>query len=195
MKPIDSGPTEEQFAAMVEWLDANPERAVQRYEEIRRSLMRVFTNRGCIEVEDLADDTFNRVARKMPDLRASYVGEPEKYFHGIAKNVALEHFRKRGRVIELPLQQSSREDLEPFLKCLEECLAKLPRDNARLILLYYAKQRKAKIDLHKRMSSKMGLKQTALRARVFRIREKLRECILHCLGDAVGSNNMLPKDI
>jgi len=180
---------------MLEWLDLNPDRAVERYEEIRKNLMRVFTNRGCTEVEDLADDVFNRVALKMPELKASYIGEPAKYFHGIARNVAREHYRKRERVIEFPLQQTSREDLEPFLHCLEQCLAKLPRWQSHLIVLYYARQRKAKVDLHKEMSSKMGLRQTALRARVHRIRKKLRTCILDCLGERVESNNILLANI
>jgi RNA polymerase sigma factor (sigma-70 family) len=196
VKPEDPDSTErEQFAELLKWLDPNSDRAPRRYEEVRKNLMRVFTNRGCTEVEDLADETFTRVAKKMPGLRESYVGEPEKYLYAIARNVAREHIRKRGRVNEFPPEQSSREDLEPFLKCLEECLAKLPRSQANLILLYYEKQRRAKIDLHKKMSSGMGLRQTALRARVHRIRKKLRICILDCLGHAIESNNMLLADI
>lgn len=180
---------------MLNWLDLDLDRAVNRYEEIRKKLMRVFTNRGCTDVEALADDTFNRVAMKMPELRTSFNGEPEKYFYGIARNIAREHYRKRDRVIEFPSEQTSREDLEPFLVCLEGCLAKLPQSQAQMFLLYYAKQRKAKIDLHKQMGSKLGLRQTALRARVHRIRKKLRACILDCLGDTVESNNIVLANI
>ena len=195
MKPTDQGLTEEQFNELLKWLDSDPDRAAKRYEEIRTNLMRVFTHRGCTDVEDLADDTFNRVASKMPELRASYIGEPEKYFHAVARNVAHEHFRKRDRVIQPPLEQTSREELEPFLKCLEQCLAKLPRRNADLLLLYYAKQRRAKIELHQKIGGSLGLKQPALRARVHRMRKKLRKCILACLGDSVESNNILVADI
>jgi RNA polymerase sigma factor (sigma-70 family) len=195
VKPSDPGPTKEQFEEMLKWLDLDHDRAVNRYEEIRKYLMRVFTNRGCTDVAALADDVFNRVALKMPELRATYIGEPGKYFHGIARNVAREHFRKRDRIIEFPSQEASREDLGPYLDCLDQCLAKLPRWQSRLILLYYAKQRKAKIDLHKEMSNQMGLRQTALRARIHRIRKKLRICILNCLGDTVESNNILLANI
>jgi len=188
-------PTQEQFDELLRWLDSDRDRAAQRYEEIRRNLIRVFLLRACTDVEDLADDTINRVALKMPDLRVSYVGSPENYFHGVAKNVIREHIRKRGRVTQLPLEPSSRQDLEPFLQCLDECLAKLPRKNSQLILLYYEEERRAKIDLHKKLSSIMGLKQTALRARIHRIRAKLRECILECLSQKIGSNDTLLADI
>lgn len=188
-------PTKEQFDELLKWLDSDRDGAAQRYEEIRRSLIRVFLNRGCTDGEDLADDTINRVAQKMPGLRESYVGPPENYFHGVAKNVIREHIRKRGRVNQLPLEPSSRQDLEPFLQCLDECLAKLPRKKSQVILLYYEEERRAKIDLHKKLSGIMGLKQTALRARVHRVRIKLRDCILECLARKTGSNDTVLADI
>ena len=188
-------PTKEQFDELLKWLDSDRDRAAQRYEEIRRNLIRVFLIRGCTDGEDLADDTINRVAVKMPGLRESYVGSPENYFHGVAKNVIREHLRKRGRVNQLPLEPSTREDLEPFLQCLDECLAKLPHKSSQLILLYYEEERRKKIDLHKKLSSIMGLKQTALRARVHRIRAKLRDCTLECITRKFGSNDTLLADI
>ena len=188
--------TKEQFDELLKWFDPDRDRAAQRYEEIRRNLIRVFLNRGCTDPEDLADDTINRVTLKMPELRMSYVGPPEKYFHGVAKNVIREHIRKRGQINPLPPESSSsREDLEPFYQCLDECLAKLPHKSSRLILLYYEGERRKKIDLHKKISSLMGIKQTAMRARVHRVRSKLRDCVLECVTQKFGSNDTLLADI
>jgi RNA polymerase sigma factor (sigma-70 family) len=187
--------TKEQFDELLKWFDSDRDRAAQRYEEIRRNLIRVFLNRGCTDSEDLADDTINRVTLKMPGLRESYVGSPERYFHGVAKNVIREHIRKRGQINQLPPESSSRQDLEPFFQCLDECLAKLPRKNSRLILLYYEGERRKKIDLHKKLSSIMGIKQTAMRARVHRVRSKLRDCVLECISRKIGSNDTLLADI
>ena len=187
-------PTTEQFNDLLEWLDPDRTRAATWYETIRRNLMKLFRFRGCTDVEALADDTFNRVATKMPGLKLTYVGNQENYFYGVARHVAHEHIRQRGRVIE-PLPSSSREDLEPLMKCLDECLAKLPRSDSQMILEYYEKQRRAKIDSHREISSRMGLRPEALRARVYRIRVKLRNCILECLGDTSESNNILVADI
>lgn len=161
---------------------------------IRGNLIKLFSLQGCTDVEELADDTFNRVARKIPELKLTYVGNEENYFYGVARHVVQEHRRKRARVIE-PLQTSSREDLEPIMKCLDECLAKLSSRNSRMILLYYQEKRRAKIDLHREIGSSMGLRQEALRARVYRIRVRLRKCILECLGEATESNNILIADI
>lgn len=183
MRHIALVPTQDEFDELLKWLDSDRDRAAERYEQIRRHLIRVFVTRGCTEAEDLADETINRVAKKMPELRAAYVGNPESYFHGVAKNVAHEYLRKRGRAIptQAEPEPTSREEMEPYMECLEECLAKLPHKSSRLILLYYQEQRRAKIDLHKELGSVMGLRQTALRARVHRVRIKLRKCFLECI--------------
>lgn len=188
-------PTKEQFDELLKWLDSDRDHAARRYEEIRRNLIRVFLTRGCTDVEELADDTINRVTQKMPGLGVSYVGPPESYFHGVAKNVIREHLRKRGRNNPPPLETPSRQELEIFLQCLDECLAKLPRKSSQLILQYYEAERRAKIDLHKKLSSMLGVRQTALRARVHRVRAKLRDCILDCLPRKIGSNDTLFADI
>ena len=195
VRHIDLVATKEQFDELLNWLDSDRDRAAQRYEEIRRNLIRVFLNRGCPEGEDLADETINRVVLKMPGLMESYVGSPENYFHGVAKNIVREQIRKRGRVVQSTIEPSSVQDLEPYLQCLEECLTKLPHKSSQLITLYYEEERRKKIDLHKKLSSLMGLKQTALRARVHRIRAKLRDCILECVTRKLGSNDTLLADI
>jgi len=179
---IALGPTKEQFEELLIWLDSDRTRAGQRYEEIRRNLIRVFHSRGCTDCEELADDTINRVTQKMPDLRKSYVGTPENYFHGVAKNVIREHLRKRTRINPPSLESPSRQDLEPEMQCLDECLLKLPKKSSQLILQYYEQEQRAKIDLHKQIGNLLGIRQTALRARVHRVRQKLRECMSECLA-------------
>lgn len=178
----------EEFDQLLAWLDPEQGRAGDRYEVIRRNLITVFLNRKCGEAEDLADETINRVAKKVPLLKDNYVGDKERYFHGVARNVMREYFRHRTRVIEPPPTPPSREELEPYLKCLDECLAKLPRQNSKLVLLYYKEQKRAKIASHKEIGDKMRLKAGALRARVFRIRGRLEKCILECLRRSVESN-------
>jgi DNA-directed RNA polymerase specialized sigma24 family protein len=67
------------------------------------------------------------------------------------------------------------------MKCLEECLKTLPPKQANLIMLYYREQKKAKIESHKAIGNTLNVKAGALRARVFRVREKLKKCIDDCL--------------
>lgn len=184
--------TKEEFDELLDWLDPNPGRAADRYEAIRQSLITVFLNRQCEEAEDLADETINRVARRAKDLKTNYIGKPELYFYGVAKNVTHEYHRKRSRVIQPLLPPPSREDLEPYLSCLDECLAKLPHENSELILAYYQNQKKAKIASHREIGLRLRLKAGALRARVFRIRARLEKCIVECLERSIDSNDIKP---
>lgn len=188
---IDLGLTKQEFDQLLAWLDPDPDLAAERYEAIRQRLITIFLSRQCDEAEDLADETINRVAKKVKDLKDDYVGEPARYFHGVAKKVFLEYRRLRNRPIYI-IQPASREELEPYLECLDYCLAQLSPQSRELILLYYREQKQAKIASHKQMREQMRLNADALRVRAYRIRVKLEKCILECLDRASGSNNISP---
>jgi len=87
--------TQEGFNTLLSWLDRNRETAGQKYEKIRRRLIRIFYGRGCFEAEELADETINRVIRKLPQLLDDYAGEPALYFYGVANNIYQEWLRKQ----------------------------------------------------------------------------------------------------
>lgn len=182
--------TQAEFDQLLRWLDPDPNRAGERYEAIRHRLIQVFLNRQCTEAEDLADDTINRVAKRVPDLQDVPPVDRERYFYGVAKNVTREFFRSRARKTQPPPAPASAAELEPYLKCLDECLSKLPRKNAKLILEYYEEQKRAKIKSHQEMRDKLRLKAGALRARVFRIRLRLETCLRECLERALESNDI-----
>lgn len=182
--------TEEQFHQLLAWLDADPRRAGEKYEEIRRRLITIFLNRRCDEAEDLADETINRVAKKAEVLKESYVGEPARYFYGVAKKVMMEYHRQRNRPVKLPPPAAPRSELEQYLECLDDCLEKLDPASRELILLYYQEQKRAKISSHKKMRETLRLRAGALRARTHRIRAKLEKCVLECLERAAENNNI-----
>ena len=73
------------------------DQAGQKYEDIRRRLIRIFIHRGCITAEDLADETINRVARKVREVRDNYNpgDDPALYFYGVARNVYREYLKRR----------------------------------------------------------------------------------------------------
>lgn len=187
---MDLSLTKEQFHQLLAWLDDDPGRAGEKYEEIRRRLITIFLNRQCEEAEDLADETINRVAKKVGGLRDSYAGDPARYFYGVAKRVRMEYNRMRSRPLPTPPPAPSRSELEPHLECLDECLEKLEPDNRELILHYYEGQRQAKISSHKEMGERLRLKAGALRARTRRIRVKLEKCVLECLERTAESNDI-----
>jgi RNA polymerase sigma factor (sigma-70 family) len=181
--------TKEQFDQLLAWLNDDPGRAALRYEEIRRRLITIFLGRRCEDAEDLADETINRVAKKVGKLKETYVGDPSRYFFGVANKVSLEQCRKRGKPPPPP-PEPPRGELEPYLACLDECLETLDPSSRELILHYYLEQRQAKILSHIEMGKRLGLKAGALRARAHRIRLKLQKCVLECLERAAQSNDI-----
>jgi hypothetical protein len=87
----DGGANAAAFEQFLFWLGPDPESAGKKYELIRDRLIMMFRARRCVFAEDLADTTFERVARKLTDLTTEYTGDPARYFYGVAKKVYLEY--------------------------------------------------------------------------------------------------------
>ena len=82
------------FDALLNWLDADRERAALKYEAIRLRLIKIFTCRGCCEAEELTDETINRVVARVADIAPQYEDDPALYFYGVSHKVHLEYLRK-----------------------------------------------------------------------------------------------------
>ena len=78
---------QEDFDRLLCWLDSDPDRAGLIYEKIRWRLIAILASRGCTCPEELADETIDRVARRVIDIQASYVGDQAIYFLGVMNNV------------------------------------------------------------------------------------------------------------
>lgn len=186
---MNSGPlqkkelTQEAFDRLLVWLNPDREQAGRKYEEIRLRLIKIFTCRGCVTPEDLADDTINRVARKVPEIVPSYVGDPTLYFLGVAHNVCLEYFRKRPEPDPPPLPDDP-ERKEQLDECLDRCMQRLTSKNRQLILEYYREEKHSKIDHRKELAQRLGIALNALRIQACRIRASLQECVFECLKQA-----------
>lgn len=182
------GLTREGFEALLAQLDPDRERAGERYETIRRRLVRLFEWRGCATPEELTDETFNRVARRMAEgieLRSS---DPYGYFCGVAHLVYKEVFRRslrEHRAMESggwPLQASSSDAEEPpdrRRECLRRCLERLPREKRDLLLRYHQGQNN--IRNRQALANELRIPLNALRIRVHRIRRQLEDCVHECL--------------
>lgn len=180
--------TQEAFDGLLDWLDADRERAGRRYETIRYRLIKIFACRGCGEAEDLADETMNRVSARVQEIAHSYTGDPALYFYGVAQKVHLESLRNR-RAPEVLFREASATGVDPMIadeiegesECLERCMDSLPAENRRLVLEYYQQDKQAKIDHRKRLASEFGIAVNALRIRAHRIRLTLQQCLQTCL--------------
>ena len=176
--------TQDSFDRLLAWLGPVPEESGRRYEEIRRSLIKIFTCRGCHEPEDLADEVINRVAAKLPQIEADYTGERALYFYGVANNVHLEYLRRRPAppAPYLAAAPPAEEEDERAYECLLNCVGGLSSDNRELVLQYYLEEKRAKIDNRKHLAERLGIALNALRIRAYRIRLGLQKCVEECLA-------------
>ena len=178
------------LAGLLARLDPDPERAATAYEVLRRTLVKFFDWRGAWVPEEGADETLDRLARKL--AAGDQVGDVRSFAHGIARRVLLEQARRpeariaRADETELDglaaLDASAEADDEPVPACLERCLAELPRESRELILQYYVAEGRAKIENRRRVAEDLGLSDNALRSRAQRVRDRLERCIAQCLA-------------
>jgi DNA-directed RNA polymerase specialized sigma24 family protein len=162
------------FDQLLSWLDPDQEMAGNKYEVIRQKLIRFFTSKRCNFAEDLADETFDRVARKLSQIKQYYVGNPLNYIFGVAKKVNLEHIRSVP-VRKQPFLHAADEEIEELFKRLEGCIGQLPHKDRELILSYYQGDGRSKIDHRKTLAEELGIPLGALRLRVHRIVSRLRK--------------------
>ncbi|MBV9960531.1 MAG: sigma-70 family RNA polymerase sigma factor [Acidobacteria bacterium] len=184
--------TQESFDQLLAWLGADRERAGEKYEHIRRCLIKIFASRGCTEAESLADETINRVTLKAERLAGEYVGDPALYFYGVAQKVYLESLRKSpaaeaaARAVTAPVvnpveASEEEEDERQEMKCLVHCIQQLSPNHRELVVEYYQNDKRAKIDHRKQQAERLGIAQNALRIRAHRIRMILQQCMQKCL--------------
>jgi RNA polymerase sigma factor (sigma-70 family) len=172
--------SQEAFDAFLAWLDPDRDRAGEKYEEIRRKLIRIFAHRGCSIAEELTDEAINRVSRKVPDIAGTYVGDPALYFYGVAQNIFLEHVKKKPDPKPVPPPEPA-EEVERNYACLDHCMEGLDGVSRELILKYYQQEKRAKIDHRKELADRLGITLNSLRMRVHRIKAILQQCVGECL--------------
>ena len=178
----DSSLTPEIFEQLLAWLNPDREFAGQEYEDLRRRLIKYFTCRGSTEPEDAADKTINRVAKKVPEIRDSYVGPRAPYFYKVASLIRLENLRAKPiSPPPPPLAPEAQAELEQRHRCLDQCMAVLTKESQEIVIQYYQQEKRAKIDRRKRLAERTGISLNALRIRAFRGRLSLQECVLACM--------------
>ena len=183
---------EESFESLLTWLDPNREIAGQKYEVIRTGLIRIFVSKGFSDAEDLADTVINRVMKRLPEIRDTYVGDPVRYFHGVARNIIRETLRRREIATEtVPSFSEEIESHSDEYDCLVKCLRFLAREKRELILDYHIYDGRDKVEQHRHMAEELGITEGALRGRAHHLRGSLEKCIRQCLEGMAGNEKQI----
>jgi len=166
---------------LLAWFNADRDKAARQYETIRTGLIRVFVAKGCSNAEDLADEAISRVTRRLPEIRESYIGEPARYFHGVARNLIREIYRLKEVAIDVsPVASIKVTNNSDEYECLLKCLKFMDPAKRDLILDYHVYEGHDKIEQHEIQAQELGISEGALRGRVHHIRAKLEACVLEC---------------
>jgi DNA-directed RNA polymerase specialized sigma24 family protein len=180
----------ESFNEILAWLNPDREVAAEMYVQLRSDLTRIFIWRRCSDPEGMTDEVFERVARKVAEVRPTYEGDPRRYFHAVANILIKENLKKIKTHVPLEdvdlsnRQATENENEEKVIaleECLQACLQELETGKRELLKAYYAEQKQAKIDHRFKLAEDLKISLPALRVKVFRIRGHLEECIRRCL--------------
>jgi hypothetical protein len=172
--------TQEAFDRLLAWFHSDRNLAGEKYVVIRRGLAQFFERRGCQEPADLADETIDRVIKKLPEITDQYTGEQVKYFYGVARRVYQEYLR-RPQIIPSVIEPEDSIIHERKERCRQKCLDKLSAEDRLLITGYYLKEKQEKIESRRKLAIQYGLTSNALTVRAFRIRSLLNKCLEECL--------------
>jgi DNA-directed RNA polymerase specialized sigma24 family protein len=181
--------TSQAFIKLLARLGDDEEQAAQKYEDLRHTLMRFFEWRGAPFPDEHADETFNRLARKLDE--GVEIRNINDYTYTVARLVWLEAM-KGGDQRRAPLDEIQHEPIaidlsgevaekEDSLACLDDCLDALPGESRDLIMEYYVDEKRGRIDRRRDLAQRLGLRRDALANRAQRLRDKLEQCITRCL--------------
>jgi DNA-directed RNA polymerase specialized sigma24 family protein len=178
--------------ALLGRLDPDAERAGEKYEALRRRLAWFFEIRGSFQPEEHADETLNRMTRRIEAGEA--IENLTAYAHGVARLVLLEALRRQerqraGEIAFAALSHSATPEADPRCACLEACLGPLPLQDRELVLQYYGDD-DARMDVRRALAERLGITPNVLRGRVFRIRERLVDCVRRCVAEGRNATTL-----
>lgn len=184
----------ERFDKLLRLLDVDRNLAGEKYEHLRRKLIKFFEWNACFPAEDLVDETFDRVQQRIGDTEiADVVG----FAWGVAKNLRQEAWKKTTRTVpisDLPAgeriltdSQNSPERIQEEmqrdrrLKCVLLCLERMPKEDRELFLAYH-KEAVDQVAYRSRLAKRAGFTIGSLRVRINRLRNQLERCARSCLA-------------
>jgi RNA polymerase sigma factor (sigma-70 family) len=179
--------TSDAFAALLATLAPDSERAGEEYEKLRRKLTKFFTWEGCAFAEEYADETINRIAKRIGE--GQLIQDINSYCYATARLVLLEAHKERRREQhslaqlkqEVGHPDASVDDNDP-LACLQQCLAHLAPETRTLIIEYYQGEKSKRIENREALAAQLKIPLNALRNRVLRLRARLERCVKKCLN-------------
>ncbi|HEY7387390.1 MAG TPA: hypothetical protein VH640_02700 [Bryobacteraceae bacterium] len=162
----------EAFDRLLLALDPDREAASHKYEALRRKLIDLFAWERSESPEDLADETLNRLARRVSE--GTDIPNVDRYAYGIARLLLQEearaHRTRAAALRDLRLVAGTAPD-SGMLDRIRQCLAALPEQSRELLVRYYTEDRA-------KLAQDQGISLNALRNRVLRLRQQVYDRVM-----------------
>lgn len=183
--------TQEDLVRLLGWLAPDEEAAAQKYEEIRKGLIKFFYFRGCPDSESLADETINRVSVKIAAVEFDGNVKQITYFYSFASKIYLEDLTERKKIAAKSKQIASKFEKKdklnktssPGAVCLEKCLTKHPPQERQILLKYYSFGKNEKAEMRKKLADDQGINLEYLHTKISRLRKTVGDCLRKCLNE------------
>lgn len=180
-------PTAETLQKFLALLSSDYEEAGKVYEKLRTKLIRFFEWRGCASADILADQTFDRVLRKLD--QGEIITNPGAYVRKVGYYIFLEvdtsllkELDEESSTATSDSPEDDSSDNDALFSCFDKCLAELPPESKSLILAYYQDENRSKKDGRRELAEQLNIPMNALRIRAHRIRKILERCIQNCMA-------------
>jgi len=180
------------FDTLLALFDADREQAGLKYENLRLRLIKYFDWRDCVSSEELADEVFDRVIKKLNE--GEIVQNINAYAATVAQFVFKEYCRRKERKHQSIEDNPNIEQLESngnFAEKLEEiedirqtcfvnCLQKMDSETRKLLVAYHDTDEATMISARKKLAESMNLNLNTLRIKICRYKSKLEDCTRKC---------------
>jgi hypothetical protein len=174
--------TPEILNKLLEALSKDKAAAGLAYTKLRNSLIRFFQIKGDSDPDDSADVTLDRVAVKIS--QNVEIPDVTKYSFGVARFVFLERIKlaRKDKIAAegfyadktLTKIEPESDDFLPF----RECFNNLTDDEKQILREYFADVPASKLfEQRKNLQIKYNISLNSLRVKVFRLRERLENCV------------------
>jgi len=189
------------LGALLAALGPDMEQAGRKYARMRERLTNFFTWNRVGNADELADETLDRLARRLGrtgaadsnrdrdevgSARNEAVERPEDFAAGIARLVlheqrrrqlraeqAFDKIQREGDADQVAWRAEELHRAEERSAVLEKCMAELSEEQRELIRRYYSVEGRTMIGARRRLAEEMGISINALRNRALRIRAEL----------------------
>ena len=165
---------------------------LQLFESLRGKLILFFEVRHCIDPEELAEATLERVIQRL--CEGTRIADLVCYSFGVAKNIYREYIRatkardsfiaqQKYRSKEFLSDENEADAHEKQLTCLEGCMMRLKEQDRVMLVEYYKFKGQLKLEHRRQMAEQLGITREALTLRIFHLKLRLKKCVGNCVAD------------